>query len=201
MKTKLHFLFIVLALLASYIQTARATVTFTNTPAAVSNTYTGTITLQIGGLTNTETVVIQKYLDLNTNGIIDSGDLLVQQFSLTDGQAGMVIGGVTNFNVPGDLNAATGAITATLNFQNGDIAQNIIGKYLYKLSSPAGHFTPLTNSFTVTNFPFAQKFTGNVVSNSTSVTVSNAIVILLPPVTNQGSPLAGVVANLSLIHI
>jgi hypothetical protein len=195
MKTKLHFLFIVLALLASYIQTARATVTFTNTPAAVSNTYTGTITLQIGGLTNTETVVIQKYLDLNTNGIIDSGDLLVQQFSLTDGQAGMVIGGVTNFNVPGDLNAATGAITATLNFQNGDIAQNIIGKYLYKLSSPAGHFTPLTNSFTVTNFPFAQKFTGNVVSNSTSVTVSNAIVILLPPVTNQGSPLAGVVAN------
>jgi hypothetical protein len=196
MKASLHFLFITMALLVGLTQIARATVTFTNTPIAVSNTYTGTITLQIGGLTNTETVLIQKYLDLNTNGIIDGGDLLVQQFKLTDGQPGMVIDGVTNFNVPGDLNATTGAITATLNFQNGDFAQIFAGKYLYKLSSPVGHFTSLTNSFTVTNFPYAQKFTGNVVSNSTSVTVSNAFVVLVPPISgNSGSPLAGVVAN------
>lgn len=176
-----------------------AAVTFTITPTAVSNTYTGTISLQIGGLTNTETVVIQKFLDANTNGTIGGGDLLVQQFNLTDG-TNFVIGGVTNLNVPGDLNATTGAITATLNFQNGDFVQNIIGKYLYKLSSPAGHFAPLTNSFNVTNFPFAQKFTGNVVSNSTGTTLSNAIVLLFPPPRPGhsgpgGNPLAGVVAN------
>ena len=174
-------------------------VTFTNTPVAVSNTFSGFITLQIGGLTNTETVVIQKFLDANTNGVIDGADWLVQQFTLTDG-TNFVIGGVTNYNVPGDLNSTTGAITASLNFPNGDFVQNIVGKYLYKLSSPAGHFAPLTNSFNVTNFPFAQKFTGNVVSNSTSTTLSNAIVLLFPPPRAGhngpgGNPLAGVVAN------
>ena len=196
MKTKLSGFILTLALFAGFDDIVRATtVTFTNTPGTVSNTYTGTLSLQIGGLTNTETVLIQKYLDLNTNGVIDGSDWLVQQFSLTDGQAGMVIGGVTNFNVPGDLNPAGSNITATVNFQNGDIAQNFVGKYLYRLSSPVGHFTPLTNSLTVTNFPYAQKFTGNVVSNSTSVTVPNAIVLLLASNPNQGSPLAGVVAN------
>ena len=36
----------------------------------------------------------------------------VQQFTLQDG-VNSVIGGVTNRNVPGDLNSATGAITAS----------------------------------------------------------------------------------------
>jgi len=174
-------------------QSARAAGTFSVTPAAVSNTYSGYITLQIQGLTNTETVVVQKFLDLNTNGIIDSSDWLVQQFTLTDGSAGMVIGGVTNVNVPGDLNAATGAITATLNFNNGDSLQNISGQYLFKLSSPAGHFAPITNRFAVTNLPYAQGFTGNVVSNGTSFTVSNAVVHVQG--NGQDKTLIGVVAN------
>lgn len=172
--------------------------TFTNTPAAVSNTYLGTITLQVGGLTNAETVVIQKFLDLNTNGVIDASDYLVQQFNLTDG-TNSVIGGVTNINVPGDLNSTTGAVTATLNFKNGDFVQSIIGRYLYKLSSPAGRFAPLTNLFTVTNLPAAQKITGNVVSNSTSTTLPNAVVILFPAPRGgdhgPGNPVAAAVAD------
>ena len=170
-------------------------ITFSLTPAAVSNTYVGPITLQIGGLTNGETVVVQKFIDLNANGVIDAGDWLVQQFTLTDGQAGMVIGGVTNINVPGDTDGtANGQITATLNFQDGDFSQDVIGNYLYKLSSPVGHFAPVTKSFGVTNFPFPQKITGTVVNNGTSVTVPEAIVLLFPPGAN-GSPSAGTVAN------
>ena len=180
-----------LVLQANFVNTNRV-VTFTNTPATVSNTYPGTITLQIGGLTNKETVVVQKFLDLNTNGVIDGGDLLVRQFTLQDG-TNFVIGGVTNFNVPGDLNAATGAITATLNFQGGDLMQKIVGRYLYKLSSPAGHFAPLTNQFAITNFPFPQWITGNVVSNNTSTGVSNAVVVVLTAA--QGVGVAGTVAN------
>lgn len=201
MKTLFHHLALAMAglvVLATASSSALAAVTFANTPAAVSNTYSGLITLQIGGLTNTESVVIQKYLDLNTNGVIDGRDLLVQQFTLKDG-TNFVIGGVTNFNVPGDLNATTGAITAQLNFQNGDFIQNLVGRYLFKLSSPAGHFAPLTNQFAVTNFPFAQKFTGSVVSNSTSTKLSNAIVLLFPPPrpgnNGPGQPLGGTVAN------
>ncbi len=199
MKLGIQNLFIALALFAGLTQTTRAAVVFTVTPAAVSNTYSGTITLQVTGLTNTETVVVQKYLDANTNGVIGGGDLLVQQFTLQDG-TNFVIGGVTNFNVPGDLNATTGAITATLNFQNGDFVQNLVGKYLYKLSSPAGHFAPLTNGFNVTNFPYPQKFTGNVVSNGTSTTLSNSVVLLFSaPRPGQhdgpGQPVGGTVAN------
>src|SRR5579859_1588225 len=122
-----------------------AAVTFTITPATVSNTYNGHITLQVTGLTSGDTVVVQKFLDLNTNGVVDANDWLVQQFNLTDGQAGMVIGGVTNFNVPGDLDATSGQITTKLNFQNGDFIQQIAGQYLFRLSSPSGHFVPVTS--------------------------------------------------------
>ncbi|MGH7951281.1 MAG: putative Ig domain-containing protein [Limisphaerales bacterium] len=179
-------------------QTGMAAVGFNLTPSAISNTYNGTITLQVTGLTNTETVVVQKFLDLNTNGAIDASDLLVQQFNLTDGQAGMVIGGVTNINVPGDTDGAANAqITATLNFQNGDFVQNIIGKYLFKLSSPSGHFSPQTKSFSVTNFPYAQKITGVVTNNG--VAVPNAVVLLFGPPKpgdhGPGNPVAAAVVN------
>jgi hypothetical protein len=178
-------------------------VTFTISPNSVSNTYNGTISLFIGGLTNGETVVVQKFLDANTNGVIDAGDLLVQHLKLTDG-TNSVIGGVTNFNVPGDLNTATGEITSDLIFQNGDFVQNIIGKYLFKLSSPVGHFSPITNLFTVTNFPYAQKITGTVSSNSTSRVVANAVILLFPPPQagshGPGTPVAGTVANNSGLY-
>ena len=178
----------------------RADVVFTVTPAAVSNTYTGAITLQVSGLTNNEEVVVQKFLDLNKNGVVDAGDWLAQQFNLTDGQAGMVLGGVTNFNVPGDTDTTPGQITAKLIFLNGDFMQNIAGQYLFTLSSPVGHFAPITNSFTVTNVPYPQSFTGSVVSNGAGTTVPNAVVLLFPPPRPGhnglgGNPLAGVVAD------
>jgi len=183
-------------------QPLRAGVTATLTPAAVSNTYNGSILLVVSNLAGGDTVVVQKYLDLNQNGVVDAGDWLVQQYNLTDGQAGMVIGGVTNGNVPGDTDTTPGQITAKLHFQGGDFMQNLVGQYLYVVSSPGGHFTPITNLFTVTNFPYGQQFTGIVYSNSTSTTVPGAVVLLFPPPRPGhsgpgGSPQAGVVADRS----
>jgi hypothetical protein len=88
----------------------------------------------------------------------------------------MVIGGVTNANVPGDTGTTAGQINAKLFFQNGDFLQNIAGQYLFRLSSPGGYFPPMTNVFTVTNSPYPQSFTGSVVSNGTSTTLPNAVV-------------------------
>ena len=198
MKIK-HSILLWLAPLVLVASLPAAQPTFTVSPATVSNTFPGNITLLISNVPTGDPVVVQKFLDLNTNGAVDGTDWLVQQFSLTDGQAGMAIAGVTNFNVPGDANATTGLITATLNF-HGDFMQRLAGKYLFRLTSPVGHFTPVTNLFTVTNFPFGQKFAGNVVSNGTATTVSNALVLLFPaprPGNNgpSGNPLAGVVAN------
>jgi hypothetical protein len=170
-------------------------VVFTATPVTVSNTYNGPITLTVTGLKTNETVTVQKFLDANTNGVIDAGDLLVQQFNLTDG-TNFVIGGVTNINVPGDLNPTNGSITAALNFQ-ADFVQTLVGKYLLRLTSPTSHFTPITNSFAVTNFPFGQKFTGTVLSNG--VAVPNAGVLLFPAAADS-NPVGGAVANNSGIY-
>src|SRR5580704_5560228 len=117
-KLRRHIALILLILATFPSQHAAAAVTFSNTPAVTSNTYFGPITLQISGLTNGETVVVQKFLDANTNGIVDAGDWLWQQFTLTDGSASVFTNGailVTNFNVPCDLDGVTnGAITAKL---------------------------------------------------------------------------------------
>ena len=198
MKNNLWRFFFVLALLAGFAPGARAAVVFTVTPAAVSNTYNGTITLLVTGLTNTETVVVQDYLDANTNGVIDGGDILWQQFQLTDGQQSVFHDGaspVTNFNVPGDTDGtANGAITAKYVFQVNS-PQTIAGQYAFRLFSPSGHFTPVTNLFAVTNFPCAQAFTGSVLSNGTSTTLANAIVLLFNASSGNMNLAGGAVAN------
>src|SRR5258707_11916450 len=122
MKTKSCYVCLSAALALFAGGNAHAAVAFTVTPSAVSNTYSGPITLQVTGLTNTETVVVQKFLDLNTNGVVGGADTLVQQFTLQDGVAS-VIGGGTNRNVPGDFNSATRAITAGVNFQKGGFSR------------------------------------------------------------------------------
>src|SRR6516164_7720158 len=98
-------------------RTASAVVTLTTTPSVVSNMYNGVVTLQINGMTNGVTnVVVQEFLDVNTNGIIDAKDVLVQQFQLTAGQANQFTNGatvvtVTNF-MPGDMSSTPGQIVA-----------------------------------------------------------------------------------------
>lgn len=182
-----------------------AVVTFTNFPPAVSNTYNGVITLQIKGLTNGVTsVIVQKFLDLNTNGVIDSGDLLVQQFPLTVGQAPTFVNGstvvtVTNF-FPGDMTlTTTGQITAPLNFQNGDFMQTLVGQYIYRVSSPSGQFSPVTQIFDVTNAPFSSLITGAVenASSPSGLLISNAIVLLCVDQNGNLNVQEGAVANSS----
>jgi len=176
-----------------FCRTISAAVTFSVAPASVSNTYNGTITLQVGGLVGGDTVVVQKFLDANTNGVVDTGDMMVQQFRLTDGQA-PVIGGVTNINVPGDSNPASGAITAQWNFQNGLLSQILVAQYLFVLSSPTGAFAPITNHFTVTNTPSVQSISGTVTSGTNII--PNAVILLFEPLANgDQNPQAGAVAN------
>ena len=182
------------------IHAASTVITFTNFPSTVSNTYNGIITLEINGLTNGVTnVVVQKYLDTDTNGFIDAGDLLVQQFQLTVGRAPIFTNGntqviATNF-MPGDVSAVTNQIVTPLNFQNGDFMQSLIGQYLYKISSPSGQFTPVTNQFIVTNAFPSSMVTGAVENASSLTNVPNAIVLLISTQTGALNVQAGAVAN------
>lgn len=165
-------------------------------PSAVSNSYTGTITFQVTGLTNGETVVVQKFIDANGNSAADTGDILWQGFKLTDGQARIFQDGatsVTNLAIPGDLDSTAGQITALLNLPVSGFEQTISAKYLFVVTSPSGNFSPLTNSFTVTNFPFAQSLSGSVIANGTNV--PNAAVLIFKPSGNNLTPQGGVVAD------
>src|ERR1051325_818341 len=73
-------------------------VTFSVTPSALSNNYSGVLTLQITGLTNGEHVIIQRYLDLNGNGTGEATEPLLDTFTIADGGVS-TIGGITNVNV------------------------------------------------------------------------------------------------------
>ena len=183
---KLHNLFLrgaglVLFSVLGWLQSLQA-ITLTVSPSSVSNGYNGYITLQIGGVPSGAGVVVQKFLDANSNGVVDAGDIMVLQGNdLKDGKVSQVIGGVTNFNVPSDSDGATnGSITAKILFNNGDFIQQTIGQYLFVISSTNGAFTPVTNAFNVTNLPYGQKITGTV-TNGAGVPVTNALVILFPP--------------------
>ncbi|HEX3627955.1 MAG TPA: hypothetical protein VH280_21300, partial [Verrucomicrobiae bacterium] len=69
---------VLMAVAMSLMGTALAVpVLLTVTPSAVSNTYPGVISLDITGLTNTETVIIRKWLDGNGNGLVDPGEWMV----------------------------------------------------------------------------------------------------------------------------
>src|SRR5947209_10428978 len=133
--------------------------TLTVTPAITSNTYNGVITINIGGLTNGEKVLVEKYIDLNGNGAIDAGEPLVDMFEIADGGA-MVIGGITNVTVPFDHNSATGAITTSLGLVGSLVFENMVGHYVYQVASPSGNFAPVTALFEITNAALAQSVSG-----------------------------------------
>jgi hypothetical protein len=167
-----------------------AAVTLSLSPSAVGNDYTGVITLNISGLTNGEAVKVQTYLDLNSNGVVDAGEPLIDAFNLTDGGV-TTIGGITNINVPFDSNAATGEITATLSF--APPLENVVGQKIYRiLSNPSGAFTPVTATFDVTNAALPQSISGIVYSNGIAP-LANTIVVALTA-TNT-SYVASTVAN------
>lgn len=172
----------------------RAAVTFTVSPSTVSSTYGGNITLTIAGLNTGESVVVQKFIDGNANGAIDGADWLVQQFTLTDGQAS-VIGGQANINVPGDTDPTAGTIKAQLSLQGGGIGQRFVGSYAVKLSSPTGRFGSITKFLSITNSSFAQSLTGKVVCSGTNV--PNAATLIFQGSVGNSSPIAGVIANTS----
>ena len=154
-----------------------AQVALTVSPSITGNTYPGFITLNITGLTNTEQVTIQRWLDANGNGTIDAGEPMLEAFNIKDGGA-MVIGGVTNVSVPYDLNSATGAITTMLNFGPPLTLMDITGQQIFRVVSPTGRFAPVTATLTVTNAALPQSVNGVVYSNGVAG-LPNAIVVAL----------------------
>ena len=181
-----------LAVLMSAGSTALAQPALTVSPSVISNNYPGVITLNITGLTNTEKVTIQRWIDKNANGAIDADEPMMDAFKIADGGA-MVISGVTNLNVPFDSNSATGAITTTVNFAASMAIENLTGHFVYALVSPTGRFAPVTATFMVTNAALNQSISGTIYSNG----VASPYAVVVAQDLQAQNPVGSAVADAS----
>src|SRR3989442_13189246 len=104
----ISLLFSLVILCASaLIPSAEAAVGLSVSPANITNDYVGKVTLTITGLSAGQTVLVERFTDLNGNGVVDAAtDGLFRSFTVTDGQL-PIIGGVRNLNVPGDDDGTT----------------------------------------------------------------------------------------------
>jgi hypothetical protein len=104
---------VALPLCAAALPGAAAAVSFNISPSTITNDYLGAITFTVTGITPGQTVVVEKYADLNGNGSVDADEPLMDRFTVTDGHVPL-IAGVRNLNLPGDDDGAeNGDITAT----------------------------------------------------------------------------------------
>jgi len=197
MKTlfKNHLTFALAALMVVGLAISSPAASLSVAPASISNLYSGNLTIQIGGLTNGETVMVERFIDLNTNGVIDAGEPLVQSFKLTDGQVASV-GGVRNGNIPGDDDLTLNSqITSSLNFGAGAEFTHGSGTQIFRVSSPTGRFSPAQQTVIVSQAPGAQQITGAVSSSGTPVPF--ALIGLLIPIGSDNEFVSGAVADAS----
>lgn len=166
--------------------------TFSVSPNVISNTYNGYFTLQIGGLTNGETVAIENYMDVNGNGTLDLADMLMDAFKLVDGSRA-IIGGATNVCAPGDVTGVDGNITAYVPYLSNRPQQGM-GRHLLRLSSPTGNFSPLIVPLMITNSPLGQSISGKVTCSATNVPYA-VVVVLSPSPNGKGDMVAEVVTD------
>ncbi|HEY6167252.1 MAG TPA: putative Ig domain-containing protein, partial [Verrucomicrobiae bacterium] len=166
--------------------------TLTIAPTTTNNAYAGNLSLLIGGLTSGQTVAVARYLDLNTNGVVDAADPLVQGFSIRDGQLHQV-GGATNYNRPRDLDGLINSnISTALSQLDTNNTDHIIGRYLFRVLDSNGAVLA-TSTYTITNFPYSQMVTGLVKSVTN---VPNAGVALLQQSLSGNTHfIAGAIAN------
>ncbi len=136
---------LVLSCLLLGARTLHAALSVTVSPPMITNDYVGTITLSISNLSSTGAKVrVDRFLDVNGNGVVDGNEWSGQSFYVTDGQL-PVIGGIRNSNVPGDDDSlANQSIQTHVPYPNVNLTlDHIAGQYIYRV-------TDLGNSQTAT---------------------------------------------------
>ncbi|HWB04155.1 MAG TPA: carboxypeptidase-like regulatory domain-containing protein [Verrucomicrobiales bacterium] len=147
----------------------------------MTNASSGAIELTVTNLNNPgQTVIVEKYFDANANGAINTGDLLVQRFKVTDGQVAS-IGGQRNLNVPGDEDrTANSSILTRLYLGPDEIVGRIDGLYIFRVSPDGAGFSPFTANFTVTQADHGGSGVSGKVMGS-GVAQAGAVVLMTLP--------------------
>jgi len=186
--------FLGLASLILSVPSAFCAVDGTLTPPVTTSVLATPVVLHITGLTPGASATIERYMDANSNEIIDASEFLAERFTVIDGQV-TTIGGIRNPNIPGDEDsAADGQISVNLNPSAGPELGRVAGAHIIRVSSPVSDFTTFSRILTVNQQAAAQSISG-MVSDGTNP-VPYAAVILLDA-TTDGEFVLGGVANLS----
>jgi len=100
-------------------------------PASVSRSYQGTVALHISNLPVTGSdVLVEQFADTNNNGVIDTNEVLIRSFVVSDGVAPV------NVNVQGDEDLASdGSVTTYLKYYLTSDLYHAPGMYLFRITS------------------------------------------------------------------
>ena len=159
----------------------------TNTASLSPNTVTedhdGWLSFQVLGVPASKPVLLEKFLDANRNGGIDSGDLLCQSITITDGSA-FTVGGIPFPAIPGDEDGLTnGRIYGTVDFRAQSELNRMAASYIVRITDSLGQFKSIALPMRVLPRESTQKIVGQVTAGG--LPVAHALVFYSsPPDTN-----------------
>ena len=148
-------------------------------PASLPVDVSDDIVVTVDGLASGDTVRLERYLDVNGNGLVDAGDLLVQSALVRDGGVALV-DGQPDLSQPGDLDAGSldGRIVTHFNRPGSPELGRIVGTYLIRVSSPTSAFAPVLQTFALTSSADSRIIAGKVTTIASSP-LAHALVCLL----------------------
>jgi hypothetical protein len=179
---------LVLACLVLGIAPLRAApLSLTLSPTAITNNYVGAILLSISNLSSPGAMVrVDRFLDVNSNGVVDGNEWAGQSFYVTDGQE-PIIGGVRNSNVPGDDDGlANGTILSHVPYPSVNLTlEHIAGQYIYRVTD-LGNGQTATALMQIAQLVQPQGVTGRAFTAGGTLPLSNAPVVLTPQLKDDG---------------
>jgi len=127
------------------------------------------ITVQVSGVNSGGIIRIDRFADLNGDGVIEPGEPLVQSMVVRDGTSIFTYGGTIDPNIPSDGdNTANGTVNAVYYLKNTAELGQAAGKYLFRVVSTTGAFAPVTSStFTYTQPAQSTTVSGTVTDGAT----------------------------------
>lgn len=147
----------------------------------IGDDYFDWLDVYIFGLSLGQTVVLERFLVDNDEGIINANAVLMESHRMQDGFLPLT-GGIPNLSSVEDWDGERdGEIWTQLGLFGG--LANMPGEYVIRVSSPLGSFDPATARLTIEEVPTSQLFLGEVVDEE-GEPIPGAFVALLEPLGN-----------------
>ncbi len=135
----------------------------TETTKTIGDDYFDWLDVHVSGLSLGQSVVLERFLVDNEEGIINSSAVLMESHRMQDGYLPLT-GDIPNLSSVEDWDGERdGKIWTQLGMFGG--LANMPGEYVIRVSSPLDSFPPATARLTIEEVPTDQFFFGQVVDN------------------------------------